>query len=55
MVVHEKIFFYIFKSTGNVEIFESKFLVYIYRYYKGDLSYVETFQHLFLILGTDSF
>ena len=50
-----KFFFYIFKSTENVEIFASNFLVYVYRYYKGDLSYVETFQHLFLISGTDSF
>ena len=48
-------FFYIFKSTGDDEIFASNFLVYMYRYYKGDPSYVETFQHLFLILGTDSF
>ena len=50
-----KIFFYIFKSTGNVEMFAPNFLVYIYRYHKGDPSYVETFQDLFLILGTDSF
>ena len=55
MVVYEKFFSYIIKSTGNVEIFASNFLVYIYRYYKGDPSYIETFQHLFLILGTDSF
>ena len=44
MVVYEKFFFYIFKSTGNVEIFATNFLAYNYRYYKGDLSYVETFQ-----------
>ena len=44
MGVYEKFFLYIFKSTGNVELFASNFLVYNYRYYKGDPSYVETFQ-----------